>query len=128
MFPHQRVSNFFVNSRPINISHLLPKIWKQSAMDASILWGASKITAIPAFDLIFCKKVNRLFFFDGKKLQKDIGFFWSNLNPHRDIAVVSALGPGTGIIEKLLFLNSFIKVIPGSDMQGVPASQTNPTI
>ena len=70
------------------------------------------------------KNNNLEFFFIGAKPQKTTGLFWSNLNPQTEIAVVSALAPGIGVIENLDLLNSFTMKVPGSEIDGVPASLT----
>ncbi len=41
------------------------------------------------------------------------------------MAVVTDEAPGKGVISKLFLIHSFIKVEPGSDTVGVPASHTN---
>ena len=45
-----------------------------------------------------------------------------------DTAVVTADAPGIGTIFILLFIHSFTKIFPGSDIVGVPASEIIETI
>ena len=49
-------------------------------------------------------------------------------NPLADNAVVTADGPGNGIISISFFTHSFINKPPGSEMFGVPASEIIETI
>ena len=62
--------------------------------------------------IIFC-------FFSGKKpLKKNF-----SEKPLIEIAVAAAEGPGIGITLILFLTHSLIKIAPGSEILGVPASQ-----
>ncbi len=43
--------------------------------------------------------------------------------PLIDTAAIAAEDPGTGNISILFFIHSFIKIPPGSEIVGVPASE-----
>ena len=45
-----------------------------------------------------------------------------------ETAVINADGPGSGIISILFLLHSLIKIFPGSEIVGVPASDIKDTI
>ena len=49
-------------------------------------------------------------------------------NPLIATAVDTADGPGIGIILISLVMHSLIKIAPGSEMLGIPASETNEII
>ena len=50
------------------------------------------------------------------------------MKPDEDIAVVTADTPGIGNIFILFLIHSFIKIKPGSEIVGVPASEIIETI
>ena len=64
------------------------------------------------------------FSFSGKKPMKE------NLseNPLSAIAVVIAEAPGMGKILISFLIHSLTKILPGSEIPGVPASETNEII
>ena len=45
--------------------------------------------------------------------------------PLIDNAVIAAVAPGMGIISIPFFIAAEINLVPGSEMPGVPASETN---
>ena len=70
------------------------------------------------------KRFSTCSFFSGKKPQKKKLLE----NPLAEIAAVAADGPGIGNISILLLIHSFIKILPGSEIVGVPASEMIETI
>ena len=61
---------------------------------------------------------------DGKKPQKK----YFSENPLIDTAVLTAEGPGNGKIFIFSLTHSLTKMAPGSDIPGVPASETRDII
>ena len=68
---------------------------------------------------IFWKSCSICNFFSGKKPQKKKLLE----KPLAEIEVVAADGPGTGNISILFLMHSFIRILPGSEIVGVPASE-----